>query len=151
MAGNHTARQISPFKRQAIALALSQGFGVVKIARSLKTSEHIVHAVRDQDWHDIARRKEILLAQAEHNALVAGEQIGEALEARKFPPGSLAVVYGISVDKSVALRPTDTPTSAHLHLHLQPSDIAGTFNSFLHNLQAKARTLPDTPHEQPSP
>jgi hypothetical protein len=140
----HNATRISKNKRQAIVLALANGEGVVATARRLRTSEHIVHAVRDQDWQDLARHKAILMAQAERNALEAGEQISEALQARKFAIGSLPVVYGISIDKVVSLAPPPQDvTSQHLHLHLAPQDIAGTFNSMLANLQQRTRSLRD--------
>lgn len=150
-AGVHTAKRISDLKRQAIILAIANGEHKSATAARLRTAPAIVDIVLAEQWKEVEARKQILLAQAERNALEAGQQIGEALAQRKFPPGSLAVVYGISVDKSVALRPSDAPTSQHLHLHLSQQDIAGTFNSFLHSLQAKARTLPDPPSDPSTP
>lgn len=49
-------------------------------------------------------RKQRLAAQAERNALLAGEQIAEALAQRKYAPSALVPVYGVSLDKALALR-----------------------------------------------
>lgn len=46
-------------------------------------------AVAEQEWQHVEARKERLAAQAERNALMAGEQIAEALQKRKYPPSAL--------------------------------------------------------------
>jgi hypothetical protein len=52
---------------------------------------------------------------------MAGEQIAKALEQRKYPPSALVPVYGVSLDKALALR-GDGPIQRHLHLHNSLSD-----------------------------
>jgi hypothetical protein len=54
------------------------------------------------------------------------------------------------VDKIAALSSDNLPQQ-NLHLHLQPVDIAGTFNSLLHSLQEKARAIRDAEASSQSP
>ena len=66
--------------------ALADGNSIRAIARALRVSNNTVVAIREQEWQQVAARKAILANQAERNALMAGEQIAEALEQRKIRP-----------------------------------------------------------------
>jgi hypothetical protein len=102
--GVHTAKRISDAKRQQIVLALSAGEPKYKIAQRVHSNHHLVGLVLEQEWAEIANRKQILAAQAEKLAMRAGEQIAEALDKKTIPIGSLIPVYGVSIDKAIALR-----------------------------------------------
>lgn len=118
--------------------ALANGDSKRAIARALRGSNNTVTAVAEQEWQQVEARKERLAAQAERNALMAGEQIAEALQKRKYPPSALVPVYGVSVDKALVLRGDGSiQPNLHLHLHLQSIDIAGQFNELLATLQSK--------------
>jgi DNA-binding NarL/FixJ family response regulator len=69
--------------------ALANGDSKRAIARALRVSNNTVTAVAEQEWQQVEARKERLAAQAERNALMAGEQIAEALQKRKYPPSAL--------------------------------------------------------------
>jgi hypothetical protein len=132
----HNAK-LCPFAiRQRIVNALANGDSKRAIARALRVSNNTVTAVAEQEWQQVEARKERLAAQAERNALMAGEQIAEALQKRKYPPSALVPVYGVSVDKALVLR-GDGSIQPNLHLHLQSIDIAGQFNELLATLQSK--------------
>jgi hypothetical protein len=108
---------------------------------------HTVEAVRDAEWHEIAARKPLLAAMAERNALLAAQQMGDALAKRKYPIGSLPVVFGVSVDKAINLRADPTASiQQHLHLHLSQNNVTANFNSLLERLEDKTRLLPTTTH-----
>ena len=130
-------------ERQQVINLFAQGFSAYYISQRLHRDHVTISAVRDSEFAEIQRRKPILAAQAERNALLAGEQIAEALEQRKFPVGSLPVVYGVSIDKVLALRDPMGGAQQHLHLHLEPNDVVGKFNALLASLEEKARLLPD--------
>jgi hypothetical protein len=148
----HNARLVSDNKRQEIILALASGESKYLICRRLHAGEHTVDVIEQQSWQEVADRKAVLLAQAERNAMEAGHQIAEALAKRKFKTNALPVVYGICVDKICNLSPPPQDvTSQHLHLHLAPQDIAGTFNSMLANLQQRTRSLRDAQASDSAP
>ena len=115
--------------------ALANGDSKRAIARALRVSNNTVTAVAEQEWQQVEARKERLAAQAERNALMAGE-LAEALQKRKYPPSALVPVYGVSVDKALVLR-GDGSIQPNLDLHLQSIDIAGQFNELLATLQSK--------------
>jgi hypothetical protein len=122
----HNAK-LCPFAiRQRIVNALANGDSIRAIARTLHVSNNTVAAIREQDWQQVETRKERLAAQAERNALMAGEQIAEALEQRKYPPSALVPVYGVSLDKALALRADSQlrigvdHRHEHIHAHITP-------------------------------
>ena len=113
----HNAK-LCPFPtRQEIVNALADGNSIRAIARALRVSNNTVVAIREQEWQQVAARKAILANQAEHNALIAGEQIAEALRDRKVPIGSLVPVYGVSIDKALSLRGENLLNINHTHTH----------------------------------
>ena len=122
--GVHTAKNVSTPKRQAIVTALAHGEARWSIARRLHTSEHIVQIILAQEWQQVSHRKELLAAQAEQNALVAGNQIAKALAEHKYTPSALVPVYGVSLDKAALLRadPTIHVEHSHQHIHAHISD-----------------------------
>jgi len=115
----HNAKLIDGRKRQAIIIALANGESKRSIARRLNASQHTVAIISDQEWQQVAARKQRLAPQAERNALLAGEQITEALEQGKYAPSALVPVYGVSLDKALALRgdPSLTIDVKHRHEH----------------------------------
>ncbi len=102
--GVHTGKRVSDLKRQDIVRRLAAGESKASIQKRLHTSPHIVNIVLEEQWQDVAQRKEVLAAQAERNAVIAGEQIAEHLAKGKMPVNMLVPVYGVSMDKAIALR-----------------------------------------------
>jgi hypothetical protein len=113
----HNGKLCSFADRQRIVNALANGDSKRAIARALRVSSNTVTAIAEQEWQRVEARKARLAAQAERNALLAGEQIGEALQKRKYPPSALVPVYGVSLDKALALRGDVGLTIRHDHTH----------------------------------
>jgi hypothetical protein len=77
-------------------------------------------AIRERDWEDLGRRKEVLAHQAEANALLAGDHITHILRTTKPGKIPLAVLnntYGINIDKTLTLRGDPAFTIKHEHNH----------------------------------
>ena len=140
--GNYTGERIPAGKIQAIINALSLGEPVDQIARRLRTSKHTIINVRERESHDIARRKELIRASAARLAANGFDKLNREMDAGKINGALLVPVTGMATDKVIALSSDHLPQQ-NLHLHLQSQDIAGTFNSFLHSLQEKARAIRD--------
>ena len=141
----HNAK-LCPFPtRQEIVNALANGDSVRAIARALHVSNNTVVAVQEQEWQQVAARKGRLAAQAERNALMAGEQIAEALAQRKYPPSALVPVYGVSIDKALALRGDASLTLRHEHTHRLTDDDILAF-AVARSKQIQAQVI-DTPSE----
>jgi DNA-binding NarL/FixJ family response regulator len=62
--GNYTGKRLSVRKAQAIINALARGEPVTLIARRLRTSHDTVRAMRDREYAEISRRKELIAASA---------------------------------------------------------------------------------------
>ena len=75
----HNAK-LCPFAiRQRIVNALANGDSIRAIARALQVSNNTVVAIRDQDWQQVAARKERIAAQAELGATEAGDRLIDAI------------------------------------------------------------------------
>lgn len=137
-AGVHTGKSVTEPLRSQIIVALANGESPRAIARRTGLGPLTVEAVRDAEWDKVEQRKPILAALAERNALLAADQIGDALAKRKYPIGSLPVVFGVSVDKAINLRADPTAgIQQHLHLHLSQNNVTANFNSLLERLEDK--------------
>ena len=141
----HTAKHCPFLTQQEIVNALANGDSIRAIARALHVSNNTVVAIQNQEWQQVAARKERLAAQAERNALMAGEQIAEALEQRKYPPSALVPVYGVSIDKALSLRGDSPLNIHHTHTHrLTDDDILAFAVARSKRIQAQ---VIDTPSE----
>ena len=142
--GKYTGERIPGDKIQAIINSLSLGEPVDQIARRLKTSKHTIIAVRERDSHDIARRKELIRASAARLAANGFDKLNREMDAGNINGALLVPVTGMATDKVIALSTADLSLSSYqqnLHLHLQPVDVAGNFNTMLHELEAKILRL----------
>ena len=147
--GKYTGERISARKIQAIINALSLGEPVDQIARRLKTSKHTIIATRERESHDIARRKELIRASAARLAANGFDKLNREMDAGNINGALLVPVTGMAIDKVIALSSNDplSDVQQHLHLHLQPNDVAGNFNRLLHALEDKLSALPAPPEK----
>jgi hypothetical protein len=107
------ARRISPKRhngkhcplavRQRIVNALANGDSKRAIARTLRVSNNTVTAIAEQEWQQVDARKQRIVAQCERNATLAADQLAERLETEKLSANQLVPVFGVSVDKMLAL------------------------------------------------
>ena len=95
--------------------------------------------IAEQEWQRVEARKAILAAQAERNALMAGEQIAEALQQRKVPIGSLVPVYGVSLDKALLLRGEPSAIVAHTHTHTHQHQLVFALNSAVERIEKRIK------------
>src|SRR5437899_3652 len=135
----HNAKRCAFPIRQRIVNALANGDSKRAIARALRISNNTVTAIAEQEWQQVEARKAILAAQAEHNALVAGQQIAEALSQHKVPINSLVPVYGVSLDKALALRGDPSLTIRHEHTHTHQHQLVSALNNAIARIEKRAK------------
>ena len=140
--GKATGERIPGYKYQLIVEAAGREEPVARIARQVGVDRATATAIIQRESRTIQQRKQELLDQSLRIARRAANEIERKIN-DKATLNQLVPVYGCSIDKIAALSSHDPIPSHHLHLHLQAQDIAGTFNSFLHSLQAKARAIRD--------
>ena len=76
----HNAK-LCPFAiRQRIINALANGDSLRAIARALHVSNNTVAAIREQEWQQVAARKERIVAQCKLNATLAAERMTDKLQ-----------------------------------------------------------------------
>ena len=97
-------------------------------------SNNTVVAIRDEEWQQVAARKARIAAQSERNATRAAELIAEKLERENVPLNVLVPVFGVSVDKALALRSDPTINVQHQHQHIHAHIDECTFEELLANL-----------------
>jgi lambda repressor-like predicted transcriptional regulator len=131
----HTGKFIDGRKRQAIITALANGESLRSIARRLNVSVNTVMAISEQNWQQVETRKERIAAQSERNATLAAERITDELESNKHIPLNVLVpVFGVSVDKALALRGNPTIQVDHQHQHIHAHINECSYEQLLANL-----------------
>src|SRR6516225_11447469 len=120
----HNGKLCSLVIRERIVNALANGDSQRAIGRHLQVSPNTVRAVAEEEWRQVDARKARIAAQAERNATRAAELIAEKLEGEDVPLNVLVPVYGVSVDKALALRADPQLRIAfnqphqHIHAHI---------------------------------
>ena len=141
---NRNGKNLDGRTRQAIITALANGDPISRIARRLHVGHNTITAIQQIEWAEVSKRKELVLARAARLAAAGFDRLNEEMDAGNINGALLVPVTGMAIDKVIALSSDQSPQQ-NLHLHLEPVDIAGTFNNLLHSLQAKARALSQTP------
>ena len=68
-------------------------------------SNNTVAAIREQEWQQVAARKERIAGQCELNATLAAERMTDKLQSTgDIPLNTLVPVFGVSADKLAVLR-----------------------------------------------
>ena len=101
----HNAK-LCPFAiRQRIINALANSNSVRAIARAFHVSNDPVAVIREQQWQQVAARKERIAAQCELNATLAAERMTDKLRGNDdISLNTLVPAFGVSVDKLAILR-----------------------------------------------
>ena len=143
--GNYTGSKIAPKRKAQIIALLGAGETVTEIARRTRACGNVIMAIRNANYNEIQQRKELLAAKAERAAFDAVEQIQDHLDKGKLSPQQLVPVFGVLVDKSLALRGDaqlriafDQP---HQHIHAHISE-----HSY-HDLLARLPRRNDAPED----
>jgi len=103
MPKRHNGKHCPLAVRQGIVNALANGDSKRAIARRLRVSNNTVTAIAEQEWQQVETRKQRIVAQCERNATLAADQLAERLETEKLSANQLVPVFGVSVDKMLAL------------------------------------------------
>ena len=103
MPKRHNGKHCPLAVRQRIVNALANGDSKRAIARGLRVSNNTVSAIAEQEWQRVDARKQRIVAQCERNATLAADQLAERLETEKLSANQLVPVFGVSVDKMLAL------------------------------------------------
>jgi hypothetical protein len=103
--------------QQRIVNALANGDSIRAIARALHVSNNTVVAIREQEWQQVAARKQRLAAQWEQVATKSVDQLNDHLDTSTLPPNILVPIAGVSTDKLLALRGEASLYIRHEHLH----------------------------------
>jgi hypothetical protein len=141
----HNAK-LCPFAiRQCIINALANGDSQRAIARALRVSNNTVTAIREQEWQQVAARKERIAAQCELNATLAAERMTEKLQSTQdISLNTLVPVFGVSADKLAVLR--GHGPSVNIANIVLPSEQERGERSAIHDkLDAIARRLRQAP------
>ena len=142
----HNAKLCPLVIRERIVNALANGDSQAAIARALQVSRNTVNAVAEQEWSKVEQRKARIAAQSERNATRAAELIAEKLEHEHVPLNVLVPVFGVSVDKSLALRGDASLTInlAHQHQHIHAHIQESSYEELLEQLRQR-EAIQDTP------
>jgi hypothetical protein len=113
----HNAKYCSLVISERIINSLAAGDSKRAIARALRVSINTVTAVAEQQWQQVESRKIRIASQSERNATRAAELIAEKLENENVPLTTLVPVFGVSVDKALALRGDPGMVQRIEHVH----------------------------------
>jgi len=142
----HNAKHCSLVKRERIVNALAAGDSQAAIARALHVSHNTVRVVAEEEWTRVDARKARIAAQSERNATRAAELITEKLEHEDGPLNVLVPVYGVSVDKALALRgdPQLRIALDHAHQHIHAHINEHSYTDLLSRLPRRNHAPEDT-------
>ena len=137
------SKSLDPAQRERIIHSLAQGLSIENIAEKLHHDNRTVMKVRDEDFQEITRRKEILAALSERGALLAAERINAKLESKEdIPLTHLVPVFGVYIDKTLALR-GEPLVIEHSHQHIHAHINECSYQNLLDNLPRRNH-LPST-------
>jgi hypothetical protein len=99
--------------------------------------------IAEQEWSKVEQRKARIAAQSERNATRAAELIAEKLEKENVPLATLVPVFGVSVDKFVALRGDPAMVARIDHVH--SGNIFQAYAELCDAIRARAKAKADQP------
>jgi hypothetical protein len=71
--------------------------------------------------------------------MLAGQQIAEALEKRQYSPSALVPVYGVCLDKALALRGELAAIVAHQHTHSHQHELVAALNAAVQRIEKRVQ------------
>jgi hypothetical protein len=119
----HNAKLCAFAKRQRIINTLANGDSIRAIAHALHVSNNTVVAIREQEWQQVAGRKDRIAAQAELGATEAGDRLIDAIRSGTISGQGLIPAFDVCVDKMLALRGDSSLTLRHDHFHRRGPDL----------------------------
>jgi hypothetical protein len=142
----HNATRCPLVIRERIVNALANGDSHRAIARSLRVSPNTVRVVAEEEWKRVDARKARIAAQSERNATKAAELMAHKLEKDDIPLNVLVPVFGVSVDKALALRDDSALRIAvdHAHQHIHAHITEHSYTDLLARLPRRNHAPEDT-------
>jgi hypothetical protein len=140
--GKHT----SPQKTAKILELLCAGHSINQVARLTHSQWLTVRAVQWANQATVEERKRILAERSEHAAADALDLLHGKLRSQgdKLQPNALVPIFGVLIDKSIALRadPTIHVEHSHQHIHAHISD--ASYQELLAKLPRRNPPITDT-------
>lgn len=150
--GVHNGSLIQGDRRNAIVEAIAHGQSIASICKQVRCSPSVVIAIRKDEWKRVESRKSVLAAQTERIATLAADRLTQELESnRPINPTALVPIYGVAIDKLLALRGDNVSTVRHLHsVELSDTDLVAF--AVARSKTANARVIDAQPalHDQPT-
>lgn len=150
--GVHNGSLVQGDRRNAIVEAIAHGQSIASICKQVHCSPSVVIAIRKDEWKRVESRKSVLAAQTERIATLAADRLTQELESnRPINPTALVPIYGVAIDKLLALRGDNVSTVRHLHsVELSDTDLVAF--AVARSKTANARVIDAQPalHDQPT-
>jgi hypothetical protein len=141
--GNYTGERLARERPQVygqIIELIAQGVSLNRIARQCGVSRHTIRAVREHEAIPIAQRKQEILGTAVRVATASIHRIEDELAAGKIKGTQLVPVFGVSVDKLVAL--SNDPMQIQVSHTIDPGpNLYAKLDSLAQRLAPKPRTI----------
>ena len=110
MAGTYTAERTKPKTRALVVNLLAQGEPICRIEQQADLSRPTIIAIREQEYGEKVKRKELIRAQAAQVATEAFDQLHQHLLNGNLNANQLVPIAGMAADKVQLLSPPDTQT-----------------------------------------
>jgi len=136
--GRYTGERLSARKGQAIINALSRGDPITLIAKRLRTSHETVRAVREREYAEISRRKQLIAASAARLAANGFDRLNAEMDAGNIKGALLVPVTGMAIDKVIALSGDATAPAVNFNFNASAKvDLVAQFNELHRMIEEK--------------
>jgi len=143
----HTGGHISPQKKARILALLCAGHSINQVARETHSQWLTVRAVQWANQTTVEERKRILAERSENAAADALDLLHNKIrtEAKKIQTNALVPIFGVLIDKSLALRADPTIHIEHSHQHIHAHITERTYSELMANLPRRTPLSSGTP------
>lgn len=117
-----TGGSIKGIRREEMIEAFANGASVNEVRRKFGCAWETANVVEQVEFAKIERRKERACAQAAQIATLAADALKDELMKGKIKGSALVPVYGVAVDKMLALRGEPSLIIDHRHTHRLSDD-----------------------------
>ena len=137
---NRTGQRLSPQKEAQILSLLCAGKLLNEVATLTNSHWLTVRAVQWKHASSVDERKRILAERSENAAVDAIDMLhGKLLEhGQKLNTSALVPIFGVCVDKAIALRADPTIQIQHQHAHIHAHINECSFQELLANLPSQS-------------
>lgn len=146
--GVTNGKLLSPIKRAKVIELLCAGESINQVSKATGVHWLTVRAVQWANAAKVEERKQILAERSEHAAADALDLLHAKLikSGPSIPPSALVPIFGVLVDKALALRADPTIQVSHSHQHIHAHISPASYSDLLSRLPSRATTS-----DQPTP